>query len=182
MLAQSDCAGGTMSGDDFFITASGPAAEEPPPEKPKKAKRVPPEKSEERPRTSPVPKSLRGFKVRDQERDTLRKPLFGEFRGFKWEIEGHGPGLFSWAIGDLNGWTPRGSILRTALYQMLEAADLLEALRVRYGGRPIPPEACQQAYLFLRWQRMAVSGKIKLAMKRRKDTARSVYYTVEEIV
>lgn len=121
----------------------------------------------------------RGLGIHGLKRTSIRKPLFGHYRGFGWRIEGHGPGLFRWDAGKLSGWTRRGATLRTAALDVREATKVQEGY-VRRFGREAPKEVLEQLNLLFRWMRCACNSTLRIQLKKHRDT-NNVYHQVEEL-
>jgi hypothetical protein len=131
--------------------------------------------------------TVKGFGVRNQSRVTMRKELTGEYRGYKWAVECIRRGVFEWRVssqvkgnsfGVLRGFTPPKSELGTALAEIRDATKLMDLVG-RYD-RYVTQDMADQLNLLHRWTRMALQGRLKIKLKRRRNRAKDVYHTVEE--
>lgn len=127
--------------------------------------------------------TIKGFKVPNQNRTNLRKPLSGVYEGFKWSIECARDGLFQWQAGIVCGWSLPSSTVEDTLKEVKQTIDLLnelESTAKRFNGSSTLSitECVSNITRVMRWSRLATKGNLKIDTKRRKNG--SVYYVVEE--
>ena len=123
---------------------------------------------------------VKGFGVPNQGRSRIRKPLKGEYKGYKWMVEYTKEGVFEWRVSagsaTMSGFTPPKSEVATALMEIRESTKIFDEIK-KYD-RAITQGLSDLFNRLNRWKRMALQHRLSIKVKRRKNG--SVYYVVEE--
>ena len=88
----------------------------------------------------------------------MRADLTGDFETRQWIIRSAEGGLFWWNIGAMTGYA--GPTLADVLRQMKKACSAQAKIEAEYGS--LPPERIDQLSRLLRWELMAVNGRLKI--------------------
>lgn len=105
-------------------------------------------------------KTVKGFGVRNQDRQKVRSDLSGSYGDHNWFIRSEYKGLFTWSIGEMigHGGPSLGDVLRT----MKKASKAQDQLQEVYGEGQVPRESFNDLRLLNRWEQKVLAGRIKI--------------------